>query len=100
MKELFKWMASHPEIAIEIEHDNVLKARDGYLQITMRHKFWNTFSREVIIYDLIDIATNPDEILISTLDHHYRKLIEEKNKSIDQRIDEILEVHNENCEHE
>ena len=101
MKELFKWMASHPDVILTIEHDRYKAGSDyGALLITMKHKFWFIASREVILFDLIDVATNPDAILISTLDRHYMGLINEKNKSLDQRINEILEVYNENLEHE
>ena len=101
MKELFKWIACHPDVTLTIEHDRYKAFSDyGALQITMKHKSWCVASREIILFDLIDVATNPDAILISTLDRHYMELIKVKEKSIDQRIDEILEVHNENLEHE
>ena len=101
MKELFKWIACHPDVVLTIEHDRYRLGCDyGALQITMKHKSWCIQGREIILFDLIDIATNPDAMLISTLDHNYMELINEKGKSIDQRINEILEVHNENCEHE
>lgn len=100
MKELFKWVVCHPDVVLTIEYDSMFGIQEGALLLTMRHKFWNMNSREVILFDLIDVSTNPNAILISTLDQHYMELIKGKEKSIDQRIDEILEVHNENLKHE
>lgn len=100
MKELFKWMACHPDVILTITHDRYTPCRDhGGILITMKHKSWCIQSQQIVLFDLIDIAIKPNDMLIGMLDLNYTKLIEEKNKSIDQCIDEILEVHNENLEY-
>ena len=97
MKELFKWMATHPDVVLEIENDDTPY---GGLIITMRHKSWNVKSREIILVDLFELARTPEDIIMWTLDHHYNELIKTQAKVIDCRIDAILEEHNENCKHE
>ena len=88
MLELFKWMASHPDVILEIEHveDGGI---EGFLQITMRHRSWNVCSKEAIIFDLLNAAYAPDEVLIIILDNHYRALIKERIKTIDDRAREL-----------
>lgn len=83
MLALFKWMATHPDVSLEIEHISQCE-NAGYLQLTMRHRLWGSCARELFIIDLLEAAQYPDEMVTAVLDNHYRQLLSARVKELDR----------------